>query len=72
MCTMQVNELGSGGNHQSLELRALIDSLPAFIHTDRLDGYIDFFNISYAGRARAVIAKCSPPQLSAEFDRNRR
>ena len=25
-------------------LRALIDSLPALIHTGRPDGYLDFFN----------------------------
>src|ERR1700730_4785406 len=38
--TMKVGEHGP----DVASLRALIDSLPALIHTGRPDGYLDFFN----------------------------
>ena len=72
MCTMQVNGDSSAGNDQIPDLHTLVDPFPSLIHTARPDGYIDFVNLSYAGRARAVIAECSLPRLSADFDRNRR
>jgi PAS domain S-box-containing protein len=43
ICTMQADERSSVDD-RDLNLRQIIDSAPALIHTARPDGYLDFFN----------------------------
>ena len=60
MSTSKISSMGLGqspGNQrpgQATELRLLIDSAPALIHTSLPDGYLDFFNetwLKYVGRS---------------------
>ncbi len=54
MRTMASSGHGSGQPGQAPDLRLLIDSAPALIHTGLPDGYLDFFNqtwLSYVGRS---------------------
>jgi len=43
ICTMRADE-HSSVDDRDLNLRQIIDSAPALIHTARPDGYLDFFN----------------------------
>ena len=44
MHTMASSEHGSERQEHALDLRLIIDSVPALINTSRPDGYLDFFN----------------------------
>jgi hypothetical protein len=56
---METDELICVAEDESLRLRQFIEMSPALLRTALPDGYVDFFNLSYAGCARTVIAKCS-------------
>lgn len=54
MCTMAPSETRSSPAEQTPDLRLVIDSAPALIHTALPDGYLDFFNetwLKYVGLA---------------------